>query len=304
MAIKRNVNGLRSNAQKKRQEAFNKVEQGIQQLLKDKQAINFNTVAKAAGLSKAWLYKEPEIKARIEHLRENHSKTKVIPQKQRISDSSKDAIVKTLKERVKKIEAENRGLREQFEAIYGRVLYTSELEKRLEALEAENLKLKEELSICHNQLFKPSPNNNPNVVQFSVKQSKGEVSDAIENELDDLGIKLTKTLANKIKNSTEEAVLIAIQALKQQLQHQTIRSPGGWLASAIDNGWQPNQAIGEENVTDKFGQWYHLAREQGIVTASRKEDDGTILVRENTGQWVDFEEFSSKWTLEYLRSRM
>ncbi|MHC5824961.1 MAG: hypothetical protein ACYT04_56235 [Nostoc sp.] len=44
-----------------------------------------------------------------------------------------------------------------------------------------------------------------------------------------------------------------------------------------------------------------LAREFGIVIGSRKEDDGSIWIQENTRQWFPFEEFSSKWTLEYLR---
>ncbi|MDZ7952437.1 DUF6262 family protein [Nostoc sp. DedQUE09] len=60
------VDGLRANAQRKQKEAFEKVEQGIQKLIDEKQTINFNTVAKASGLSKAWLYKQPKIKAWIE----------------------------------------------------------------------------------------------------------------------------------------------------------------------------------------------------------------------------------------------
>lgn len=142
MTIERNTEGLKQNAQKKREQSFQKVEQGIQKLLRAKEAINFNTVAKASGVSKAWLYKEPKIKARIEFLRESHSESKKIPVKERASDSSKDTIIKTLKERIKKLEAENRGLRGQHELIYGRLLYLSDLERKIERLEAENSKLK------------------------------------------------------------------------------------------------------------------------------------------------------------------
>ncbi|MHC5827842.1 MAG: hypothetical protein ACYT04_71140, partial [Nostoc sp.] len=136
------------------------------------------------------------------------------------------------------------------------------------------------------------------------KGSKAEISHTIRDELSALGIKLTTTLASKIRNSTQEIVESAIEALKEQLQHQIIRSPGAWLASAIDDGWEPNQPQGVENhQPDLFGEWYGFAREFGIVIGSRKEDDGSIWIQENTGQWFPFEEFSSKWTLHYLRSK-
>ncbi|MEH2465990.1 DUF6262 family protein [Nostoc sp.] len=302
MTVERNIEGLRGNAQRKRQEAFEKVEQGIQKLIKEQQVINFNTVAIASGLSKAWLYKEPEIKARIEHLRENNSKTKGIPPKQRSSDASKDAIIKTLKERIKRVEAENRGLRDQHEAIYGRILQASEIEQRLERLEAENTRLKKELEECLSQSTKLSVFEKSNVTAIPINGSKGEISGTIRDELTALGIKLTNPLASKIRDSTEEIVLTAIEALKEQLQHGAVKRPGGWLSSAIDDAWQPNQPLGEQsNPADLFSEWYGLAREFGIVIGSRKEDDGSIWVQENTGHWFLFEQFSSKWTLEYLR---
>ncbi|MDZ7965544.1 MAG: DUF6262 family protein [Nostoc sp. DedSLP03] len=304
MTVERNIDGLRGNAQRKRQEAFEKVEQGIQKLIKEQKVINFNTVAKASGLSKAWLYKEPEIKARIEHLRENNSKTKEIPPKQRSSDASKDAIIKTLKERIKRVEAENRGLRDQHEAIYGRILQASEIEHRLERLEAENTKLKKELEECLSRSTKPLELEKSTFTTIPTKGSKGEISSTIRDELAALGIKLTSPLASKIRDSTEEIVLTAIEALKEQLQHGPVRRPGGWLSSAIDDAWQPNQPLGEEtHVADTFSQWYGLAREFGIVIGSRKDDDGSIWVQENTGHWFPFEQFSSKWTFEYLRSK-
>lgn len=55
------------------------------------------------------------------------------------------------------------------------------------------------------------------------------IGEAIKAELESLGIKLTSTLASKIPNSTEEIVLTAIEALKEELQHQVIKSPGGWM---------------------------------------------------------------------------
>ncbi|MEO3704495.1 hypothetical protein [Trichormus azollae] len=59
------------------------------------------------------------------------------------------------------------------------------------------------------------------------------IGEAIKAELESLGIKLTSTLASNIPNSTEEIVLTAIEALKEELQHQVIKTPGGWMAQLI-----------------------------------------------------------------------
>ncbi|MDZ7952438.1 hypothetical protein [Nostoc sp. DedQUE09] len=199
-------------------------------------------------------------------------------------------------------------MRDQHEAIYGRVLQASEIEQRLERLEAENNRLKKELEACltqpRSQTQSFAVSNEPELTPHLTKRPKKEISDAIRDELISLGIKLSTILASKIRKSTEEVVLTAIEALKEQLQHQVIKSPGGWLASAIDDAWEPNQPQGVEgNPTDLFSEWYGLAREFGIVIGSRKEEDGSLWVQENTSHWFPFEQFSSKWTLEYLHSK-
>ncbi len=345
MRHERNIEGLKDNAAKKRQEAFERTDKAIQQLIKQKKKINFNTVAEAANVSKAWLYKEPEIKSRIESLRGEHSGTNNVPVQERTSDSSWKAKYQTLKDRLQKVEAENRGLREQLEVAYGRILSVSELEYQVEYLEKENLQLKEHLKLSHEGLtrtkngeglydssscppdksrgLEPSPflegtmrqsqlpkqasHEKPSVLNFPSKKASGTISETIKKELDALGIKLNSTLASKIKNSTEEAVLTAIEALKEQLQTTIVRSPGGWLSTALSNNdtWEPNQPLGQEtDPADLFSEWYDLAREFGLVIASRKEDDGFIWVQETTGQWVSFTEMSSKWTTKYLKSRV
>lgn len=145
MKHERNVEGLKQNAQKKRQEAIQRTDAGIQQLLKEKRSVNFKTVAEVAGVSTAWLYKEPEIKARIEQLRQQGSpSSKKAPPKQRASDASKDTIIKALKNRCGQLDAELKGLREQLEVVYGRIIETETLKQQVEQLKAENAKLKEE----------------------------------------------------------------------------------------------------------------------------------------------------------------
>ena len=117
----RNVEGLRQNAQKKRQEAISRTEEGIKQLVKEGRSVNFKTVAEVADVSTAWLYKESEIKTRIEYLREQGGdKKKSVHAQQKATEASKDAKYQALKQGLEQVEAENRGLRDHLEAIHGR----------------------------------------------------------------------------------------------------------------------------------------------------------------------------------------
>ncbi len=52
----RNTDGLRSNAQRKAEATRQRAEAAIAQLIKEQRPINFQTVARAAGISTAWLY--------------------------------------------------------------------------------------------------------------------------------------------------------------------------------------------------------------------------------------------------------
>ncbi|ELS03575.1 hypothetical protein Xen7305DRAFT_00032990 [Xenococcus sp. PCC 7305] len=287
--IERNVDGLKKNAQKKRRAAFEKVDKAIQQLIRDGEKINFNSVAKASGVSKAWLYKEPEVKVRIEELRAKHSKKKISP-KQKASDASKDAMIKTLKVRIKKVDAENKGLKSQLEVVYGQLLNQKELERKLERLEKENAKLKD-------KLYAPiASETNQKVIL--IKPASG-ISERITHELESMNINISSTLAKTIKNASEEKVMTAIDALKQQIDSTLIRSPEAWLSAAIKDSWKPNEAMGESKAKDAFSEWYELARAYGVVTECRQEEN-KWLVRENTGQWHPYKEFSEKWTFEYL----
>jgi len=111
--IKRNTAGLKNHAAQKRDRAFEKLAKGIKKLLREKKRINFKAVAEASGLSRAWLYKEPEAKARITQLRKQTEENIKIPPEQRPSEASKDAIIKTLKLRLKEVVNENKDLKKQ-----------------------------------------------------------------------------------------------------------------------------------------------------------------------------------------------
>ena len=99
-----------------------KVDEAIKRLIKSNESINFNSVAKEAGLSKATLYNNQELRRRIESLRLQQisapSKKQV---KRNMDDNNKDAMIESLKRKVKKLEDENKELREQVKFAYAEV---------------------------------------------------------------------------------------------------------------------------------------------------------------------------------------
>jgi hypothetical protein len=58
-----------------------------------------------------------------------------------------------------------------------------------------------------------------------------------------LNLPLNSTLTKRIKASSEERVLDALTALKDQLTRGEVTNPGGWLATAIQDGWTVAEPI-------------------------------------------------------------
>jgi hypothetical protein len=120
MAHQRNTEGLASAARNRRQSTIKRVNTAIQNLAAEKKTINFNSVAKAANVGKTWLYKEIEVKEKILSYRDNKAEVKT-SKTLSSSNDSKDALLKMLKERVKKVESENNELKKQIEVLYGQL---------------------------------------------------------------------------------------------------------------------------------------------------------------------------------------
>src|SRR2546428_12071280 len=66
----RNTAGLVAHAHQRKEEKRKRVDEAITLLLREHQAVNFNSIAKAAGVSKAYLYTQPIFRDRIEALRQ------------------------------------------------------------------------------------------------------------------------------------------------------------------------------------------------------------------------------------------
>ncbi|EJR93977.1 DUF6262 family protein [Bacillus mycoides] len=93
-----------------------KVDEAIQRLVRANENINFNSVAKTT------LYNNQELRERIETLRQQQVHARTPKQiKREIDDNNKDAIIASLKRRIKKLEGEKKELREQLKVVYSEV---------------------------------------------------------------------------------------------------------------------------------------------------------------------------------------
>jgi hypothetical protein len=79
------------------------------------QRITFDTVSRAAGVSRSWLYAQDDLRAEIERLRQRHPTApaaRVPPQRQRASDSSLLRRLEAATARIRHLEADNQQLRD------------------------------------------------------------------------------------------------------------------------------------------------------------------------------------------------
>lgn len=99
-----------------------KVDKAIQRLIKAQKPINFNSVANESGVTKKTLYDNKNIRERIEILRYQQSQVPTPSQvKREMDDNNKDAIIASLKRKIKRLEEENKELKEQLKINYGEI---------------------------------------------------------------------------------------------------------------------------------------------------------------------------------------
>jgi hypothetical protein len=113
---KRNTTGIAAHAQARREHKRKGVEDAIATLLREQKPMNFHIVAKAAGVSKAYLYSQPDLRERIEALRqqtmEQMARERAAPSLGK-TDASRDLVILAKDRRIKELEAENQKLQQQ-----------------------------------------------------------------------------------------------------------------------------------------------------------------------------------------------
>ncbi|NBD16736.1 MAG: hypothetical protein GVY04_11540, partial [Cyanobacteria bacterium] len=304
------------------------------------QKINFQTVAHVANVSTAYLYKYPEIKHRIQTLRDqqkNQPKPKKAPS---ASDDSKSVIIYNLREENKKLKGQIEQFRKANESLTGRLYQLQESSNLAERLKVENARLveenkrlqseltstREELEECKTELRNANPkvvsidslrkatsqeemcNPSPSSLEEEeVSNPEESIHNLIKPRLKEVGIRLSKKLNELIDFLQKEDVLNALSAVEEYLSTgKKVKSKAGLFRKALEENWTPNLTDEERQfnqVKESFGKWYKLAKNEGLVQASMGTKEG-IIVLEPTGEWTPYEEIVKRgWTLEYLEER-
>lgn len=122
MSAERRAQVLREAAQAKRAAATKRAEAALRKLIKSGDEINFRAVAGAAGVSVDFLYRHPELRARIEHLRSRQDRSPspaaLTPEPAR----DDQAVVIALTARLREARGEVSELKAQLAAAHGELL--------------------------------------------------------------------------------------------------------------------------------------------------------------------------------------
>src|SRR5260221_1562785 len=119
----RNTTNLVAHAHQRKEQKRKRVDEAIARLLRDQQAVNFNAVAKAAGVSKTYLYCQPQLRDRIEALRQQEREQTVrepVARPTGKTDAAKNLVILAKKRRITELEEENRKLKQQLNVALGK----------------------------------------------------------------------------------------------------------------------------------------------------------------------------------------
>jgi hypothetical protein len=260
----RKIEALQEAAAQKAKEAEERVDKALEKMIKQGHKITFSTVAQTANVSTAYLYKQPDLRSRIETLRDqqkNQGKPKKPPA---ASDNSKTVIIQSLRAENKRLRGEIDELRKINESLTGRLYQAQSSQNLADRLRAENAELRKQLEECRSRHPAAPPTDNPKVTPIDKGKTRG-ITDRIKDELDRLGIKLNSTLTRKIKTVDEETVLNALAALEEAMGSGNVRNVSGFLVQAITEGWT------KEDPPHQFPQ-----PQPEIYTASPEPDEELV----------------------------
>jgi hypothetical protein len=108
-------------AQRRSEFTRSKAIQAIRTLDAAGELVTFGTVAKQAGVSRSWLYAQPDLRTEVEQLRAAHRRSpqSPVPARQRASDPSLLRRLEAANDRIRRLSEENRQLREQLARALG-----------------------------------------------------------------------------------------------------------------------------------------------------------------------------------------
>ncbi|MEO1377702.1 MAG: DUF6262 family protein, partial [Cyanobacteria bacterium J06635_10] len=267
------IEALQEAAAQKAKQSAERVNKALEKMIRQGQIITFKSVAQSANVSTAYLYKQQDLRSRIESLRDQQkqqSKPKKIPP---ASENSKAVIIYNLREENKKLRAANDGLCRANEGITGRLHQLLGMDELAERLKRENEHLKQQLEECRSHNNPPKHESTVDIFRkqneklsleverlteeklelkdklarntlkstnkvTQIKRPTIPVPDSVKADLKELKIKINSTLRRLIRENPEEVVLESINALKYAFKTNEVKNPGGFLVKAIKYRWK------------------------------------------------------------------
>lgn len=108
------MKNLRESAQARHDATLRRAEATLRTLVRLGAPITFRGFADAAGVSRSWLYRQPQLRAQIEHLRQQRpSRAPVVPSAERASMDSLRQQIHAYREEISRLSKENQALYEQ-----------------------------------------------------------------------------------------------------------------------------------------------------------------------------------------------
>ncbi|MGH3573356.1 MAG: DUF6262 family protein [Pseudonocardiaceae bacterium] len=106
---------LRRAAQARHDEALRRATVALRQLERGGNPVSFCALAEVAKVSRSWLYRQPELRAEIERLRQSAPSggSRSVPASQRASTDSLREQLSASHQEIKRLREENRQLRDQ-----------------------------------------------------------------------------------------------------------------------------------------------------------------------------------------------
>ena len=314
----RRIAALSNAALEKKRLATEATDKAIRNLTSLNQSITVANVARLAGVSTSYIYKYPELKERIDSLRNQQNPVRT--SQKAASNNSQTTIIYTLREEIKRVNTMLGESQHANQLLIGKISQQQETQNLIGYFKGENKKQAEQIQELQNEidLIKQElqvsqtskVNHHAKIIPLNNNIISEQIIDItinyeIKSQLEQVGIKLNPTLTKLIESSSQQQVNNAISIVKEALFTGTkVRSKVGLFRKALESGWMPSQ-LDEEREANQleatFSEWYKLAKASGLVIASQKTEEG-LMVYEPNGQAVSFETMLERgWTLNYLQ---
>lgn len=117
-----NTGYLRAAARRRAEDTRLRALAALRRLDADGAPITFEALARAAGVSRSWLYAQPDLRAEIHRLRDRHrppAAPALPPDRQRASEASLLRRLQAATDRIHRLEDDNRHLRDALAAALG-----------------------------------------------------------------------------------------------------------------------------------------------------------------------------------------